>query len=93
VKLIKISIITLAILFSFQFVKAQSISIGASFGYAYPRHRVIVAESYPVYYPAPVYYERRAYYGGPRRYYVSRNYCGPRYYRSHSRHFYGHHRW
>jgi len=91
-KLIKISIITLAILFSFQFAKAQSISIGASFGYRYPHHKVIVADDYRPYYAEPVYYDRSVYYERP-RYYASRSYCRPYYHSTYYRSFHGHRRW
>lgn len=87
-KLIKISIIAFVLLFSFQLVKAQSISIGASFGYHYPHRRVIVANNYPAYgyydhprcYSRDVYYARPVYYGEP-RYYVARNYYRSYYHR------------
>ena len=81
-KLIKFSIIACALLFSVQFAKAQSISIGASFGngYRYPHHRVIVVNDYPAY----TYYSRPVYYGRP--YYPDRYYYRPAYYRVH-RHY------
>jgi hypothetical protein len=89
-KLIKFSIIAFALLFSAQFVKAQSITIGASFGYGYryPHHRVIVADNYPAYgyCDRPVYYGRRVYYGRP--YYPDRYYGRRGYYvRHHHRHW------
>jgi hypothetical protein len=87
-KIIKFSIIVFALLFSVQFVKAQSISIGASFGH-YPRSRVVVAANYPAYgyYDRPVYYgyAHRAYYGRP-NYYHGRYYARPVYYQAH-RHY------
>ncbi|MDN5289548.1 MAG: hypothetical protein JWR38_5822 [Mucilaginibacter sp.] len=89
--MIKFSIIAFALLFSAQFVKAQSISIGASFGYGYryPHTRIIVADNYPDYgyYDRPVYYGRRAYYARP--VYYDRPYYADRYY---GRRFHYHHR-
>lgn len=79
-KLLKISVIAFLLSFSFQFVKAQSISIGASFGYHYPHRRVIVANDYPGYYPRETYYARPVYYGEP-NYYVARNYYRPYHHR------------
>ena len=89
-KAIKFSIIAFALLFSAQFVKAQSISIGATFGYRYPHTRIIVADNYPDYgYCArPVYYGRRVYYARP--VYYDRGYYGHRYY---GRRFYHHRHW
>ena len=88
-KLIKFSVIVFALLFSVQFVKAQSISVGASFGYGYPHSRVVVASNYPAYgyYDRPVYYgyARRVYYNRP-YYYPGRYYARPVYYIVH-RHY------
>ncbi len=99
-KLIKISIIAFVMLFSFQFANAQSISIGASFGYRYPHHRVIVANYHPAYsyYHRPVYYGRRVYYNSPvyyeqPRYYVARHYYRPYYHRSYYRPYRYHRNW
>jgi hypothetical protein len=88
-KLMKFSLVAFALIFSVQFAKAQSISIGASFGYRYPHHRVIVEGGYPgyAYYNQPVYYDRPVYYGRP--YYGDRYYGRPVYYHAH-RHYYRH---
>ncbi|WP_183565149.1 hypothetical protein [Mucilaginibacter sp. SP1R1] len=84
-KLIKFSIIAFALLFSVQFAKAQSISIGATFGngYGYPHHRVIVTGGYPgyAYYSRPAYYGYGGYYARP--YYPGRYYGRHPYYREH----------
>ncbi|WP_184549911.1 hypothetical protein [Mucilaginibacter sp. FT3.2] len=87
-KLIKISIIAFVMLFSFQHAKAQSISIGASFGYRYPHHRIIVADNYPAY----GYYNRPVYYRQP-RYCVTHNYYRPAYHRGYYRPYGYHRRW
>lgn len=85
-KLIRFSIIAFVMMFSFQFAKAQSISIHAHFGHPY--HRVVYTRGY---YARPVYYGRDVYYGRP-RYYASRYYDAPvyrhRYYRVN--HYYRH---
>jgi hypothetical protein len=82
-KLIKLSVIVFSLLFFAQFAKAQSISVGASFGYHHPR--VLIAANYPAYatYERPVYYgySRRVYYSRP--YYPRRYYARPVYYRVH----------
>ena len=86
-KLLKFSIVAFAILFSVQFAKAQTISVGATFGGRYPHTRVLIASNYPsyAYYNHPVYYGHRGYY---RRPYV-RYYHRPVYYRPvrHYRHW------
>lgn len=91
-KLIKISTIAFVMLFSFQFAKAQGISIGASFGYHYPHRRIIVADNYPAYgyYNRPVYngrpiYAERPVYYGQTHYYVAHNYYRPYYHRGYYR--------
>ncbi|SEM59358.1 hypothetical protein SAMN05192574_101105 [Mucilaginibacter gossypiicola] len=73
-KLIRFSIIAFVMVFSFQFAKAQSISINAHFGRPY--HRVVYARGY---YARPVYYGPDVYYGQP-RYYATRYYDAPVYY-------------
>lgn len=74
-KLIRFSIIAFVMMFSFQFAKAQSISINAHFGRPY--HRVVYTRAYygrPAYYYGPdVYYSRP-------RYYAARYYDAPVYY-------------
>ncbi|MEN0054822.1 MAG: hypothetical protein AAGC65_14200 [Mucilaginibacter sp.] len=86
-KLLKFSVVAFVILFSVQFAKAQTISVGATFGGHYPHTRVLIANAYPSYgyYNRPVYYRYRGYY---RRPYV-RYYHRPVYYRPvrHYRHW------
>jgi|GEM_PF-3139055 len=84
-KFIRFSIIAFVMMFSFQFAKAQSISISAHFGRPY--HRVVYTSGYygtPVYYGRDVYYDRPVYYGHP-RYYATRYYDAPVYYQRHYR--------
>ncbi|WP_413667842.1 hypothetical protein ACEN9X_25670 [Mucilaginibacter sp. Mucisp86] len=73
-KLIRFSIIAFVMVFSFQFAKAQSISINAHFGRPY--HRVVYTRGY---YGRPVYYGPDVYYGRP-RYYATGYYDAPVYY-------------
>jgi hypothetical protein len=77
-KFIRFSIIALVMVFSFQFAKAQSISVNAHFGRPY--HRVVYTKGY---YGRPVYYGRDAYYSRP-HYYRARYYA-PAYYHRHYR--------
>lgn len=88
-KLLKFSIVTFAIIFSVQFAKAQTISVGATFGGHYSHTRVLIASGYPAYayYNRPVYYGYGGYYRRP--YYPVRYYHRPVYYRSprHYRHW------
>lgn len=73
-KLIRFSIIAFVMMFSFQFAKAQSISINAHFGRPY--HRVVYTRAY---YGRSAYYGPDVYYGRP-RYYAARYYDAPVYY-------------